>query len=869
MNTIIITLLLAHLISIIIMEVVIYSFPFVYHEDWKRAVIIGTPINVALNLLVFLGTTKTFFSEGIFSTVKNLLTLSCSYQDIARLSSSCLVSVAFSLVVSGLAYKFVKRKCNTIEKFRFVSLLLLLCLIAIVSSMIGYQISRIGDNHISINEVCRKTTTTAAQTFFDDQYIEDNDASYVVIKNDGELAYDADKLFLSDNEEDLQYIKVNGGRVHPGDTYTCVISGDDGMNIKKKGGTIVYLSTVEGKILDNVVVPALARDESYHKNVDDWEVVSRVEEKTEFIEVAAPVFSADSGFYEGDFYLSLSADNGSTIYYTLDCSEPTVESDCYSKPIHVYDKSGEANKYRSIQNVRKDYKEHREIGKEPVDKAFVVRAIAVDSEGNQSKTITKTFWVDLDKYRDNMVVSLVTDPNNLFDGQTGIYVNGQEYDEWYDRPHEENDVSEEGNVVVSDVPIPNYKQRGEDWEREANCEIINGSGILLNQPVGIRIQGASSRDLALKRFSIYSRKKYSGSKWFDAPVINENRQHSFVLRSGFLNVFVPTLVADRDVATQHGTAADVFLDGEYWYSVYLQEKYSNSYFNEYYQLNSDNIMLVENDTDAELLSIINADYASDLDAYNEINSVMDIQSYIDFTCVNAYVDNEDVHEEKNFIIWKSIVKEDDEYGDTRWRWLLYDMDLLWNFFYRDHSVEDISYQINTFTLGMAPERISEGYDYTLVNQPLYKGLRKNSIFCRNFVLTFMDLVNTNFRAETVLQKLEEWGNTDTEITDFFTYRADYIVPYMAKEFELKGTQETVTLTANRSGSPITLNTIQPEIDGEWTGNYFTDYPVTVSANDKGFDHWEITANGITKTYNDAKVEVPVVKGGVKINAIFK
>ena len=171
---------------------------------------------------------------------------------------------------------------------------------------------------------------------------------------------------------------------------------------------------------------------------------------------------------------------------------------------------------------------------------------------------------------------------------------------------------------------------------------------------------------------------------------------------------------------------------------------------------------------------------------------------------------------------------------------------------------------------MSPENVSDNtFDFTMINQPLYKGLRKNTIFCRNFVLTFMDIVNTNFRTETVLQKLEEWGNTDTEVTDFFTYRAEYIIPYMAKEFELRGTQETVTLTANKSGSPITLNTIRPKINGEWTGTYYTDYPVTVSAEEEGFDHWEITTNGITKKYYEEEIEVPVVKGGVEINAIFK
>lgn len=859
MKTIVWILLFAHLASIIIMELVIYSVPFEYRRDRKRALIIGTPVNILFNALVFFITINVFFSDGLFSTVKNLIILNCSYQDIARLASSCLISVAISVVISWLTYQYIKKYSEKTKRFQFISPLLGLCIMVFISCLIGYQTARMGAGFISISEVCRKTS---AKTFSGNQY-EDNDVSYVVIKNEGKLSFDADKLFLSDSEDDLRYIRVNGGRIHSGDTYTCLMVDDEGMDIKKKGGTTVYLSDAEGKILDSVVVPALAREESYQNKGSSWQVVCLSEEDTEVVEVAVPVFSADSGFYEDDFYLSLSAEEGATIYYTLDCSDPTEYSDCYSYPIHVYDKSSEPNKYRSIQNVQQEYKNKKEIGKEPVDKAFVVRAMAEDKYGNQSKTITKTFWVDLDKYKDKTVISLVTDPKNLFDEETGIYVNGQQYEEWYSQYYEEETLPEE---VLKDAPIPNYMQRGEEWERMANFEIINDSGVMLNQPVGIRIQGASTRTRGLKRFSIYSRKKYSGSKWFASPVINDKSNHSFVLREGFKNSFIPTLVDDRDVGIQHGTPVRVFLDGEYWYSVYLLEKYSDSYFHEYYQLNSGNIQLVKDKTDSDLLRIINDEYTSDEEAYSQINSVMDIQSYIDFICINAYVDNEDMYEGKNCLTWKSFVKEDAEYGDTRWRWLLYDMDLLWNFRLRDHISMDKPYKVNTFTLGSAEDN---NVDYTVINQPIYKGLRKNSIFCSNFVLTFMDIVNTDFRKEHVLQKLEEFGNTDKEITDFFTYRADYIVPYMAEEFELKGSQETVTLTSNRRGKTIKLNTIQPEIQDEWSGTYFTDYPVTVSACGEGFDHWEITANEITTKFYSETLEVPVMKGGVKINAIFQ
>jgi len=190
------------------MELTIYGFPFDSKENWKHSFIIGTLLNVLFNIFVFFITMNVIFSGSAFGAIKNLVTLNCSYQDIERLATSCLVSIVVSLFASWIAYQFVKIKYGVIKKFRFVSHLLVLCLIALVPIVFGYQIGRTGIKYISIDEVCRKTTTVSAELLFDDQYIEENDSSFVVIKNEGELAFDADRLFLSDNEEDLRYIQV-------------------------------------------------------------------------------------------------------------------------------------------------------------------------------------------------------------------------------------------------------------------------------------------------------------------------------------------------------------------------------------------------------------------------------------------------------------------------------------------------------------------------------------------------------------------------------------------------------------------------------------------------------------------------------------
>ena len=94
-------LLFVHIIPIIILEFVINSIPFVYHEDWKRFVIIGTLVNVFFNFIVYLGISRVFFLRSIIINIKHFISLNCSYQDIAKLASSCVASLLISLIVNA------------------------------------------------------------------------------------------------------------------------------------------------------------------------------------------------------------------------------------------------------------------------------------------------------------------------------------------------------------------------------------------------------------------------------------------------------------------------------------------------------------------------------------------------------------------------------------------------------------------------------------------------------------------------------------------------------------------------------------------------------------------------------------------------
>lgn len=227
----------------------------------------------------------------------------------------------------------------------------------------------------------------------------------------------------------------------------------------------------------------------------------------------------------------------------------------------------------------------------------------------------------------------------------------------------------------------------------------------------------------------------------------------------------------------------------------------------------------------------------------------------------------DYNEKANNLYWHTIIAENDLEGDSRWRLGLYDLDLNWAAL-REEFHDIPYYAVNPFTMegSWQPGPVTQW--------PIYSSLRRNDLFCKQFVLTFMDLINTNFSVANTTAIMDKLGIENEAYREFFEKRPAYIVPYVAEEFGLTGARGAVTLSSNISGTPLTLNTISPALHASdsgfsWTGSYFTDYPVTVTANAPGFSHWEVTANGSVQTFTDTTIEVPVTTGGVQIHAAFK
>ena len=739
--------------------------------------------------------------------------------------------------------------------------------VMLLLTLVGIKRVILENKKIYINEIRSSKVSADRDGYFGSDYIEVYNASAQDVSLDG--------WFFSDDERKLEKSPIKGV-VIPAKSYvvfypTGLETTEYDLSFKiSNEGEKIFLSNSEGVLIDSVYVPKLNYGEVYARTNggrEKWAIMGETYMKANSEgkklpqkNLNVPVFSHESGFYEDSFILELQCDRGEKIYYTLDGSVPTENSILYEEGILVENITEQPNVCTAVPNLVENWLNYEPpVGK--VDKAVVVRAIAVGKNNSVSEIVTKTYFVGLEKYKDQTVFSVVGEYDDFF-GEDGIFVTGKSYDEWY--------LSGKNG----DQPPIYFMQSGREWEVLGNLQILEDGVEFTNQSVGIRTHGGSSRRTNFKRMSFFSRDIYSGNNYLEGFTIGDKKVHSMGTDTNFTSIQFQSLANKRNVATQDYSNVAVFLNGEFWLEGCVLDRYDEYYLAEHYGVDAENIILIKDGELAEgqgddilfyydiLSRAANRDLSNE-EEYQKLGTKMDIQSYIDYICANVYLCNMDISETKNYCLWRT--KEEKAgagYNDGRWRWMLYDMDSIGFASLSYYGVERKA-AINSFNQKME-------FTGTAINEHiLYNGLKRNKEFCKQFVLTFMDMVNVDFTYENVEAVLKQFEISPEEFGSFFIRRAEYIVPYLAEEFGLNGTLEEVTLKVNDTeGGAIQLNSTIPDLSkGSWSGKYYTDYSVTVTA--IAADGYEFAGWRGSSTSNNATMEVEVLQGGITLEAVFE
>lgn len=596
------------------------------------------------------------------------------------------------------------------------------------------------------------------------------------------------------------------------------------------------------------------------------------------------VFSRESGFYSESFALEIYAPVGTEIYYTLDGSEPDESAFLYTEPVIIDDATEHENVYclrtdvvwnGFVEDNAPDYDSYDPKYMVPdysIDKCTVVRAAYKDADGNFSQTKSASYFVGYDEkkgYDDVNIISIITEPKNLFDYETGIYV-----------------------FPYGLRGLGNWTMEGIEWERAATIQLFDKEKRLFyDQECGIRIQGGMSRGRLPKSFNLYAREQYSGKGRFYVDLFGTHYMAETVtlfaggedVMSKCRDVLVSRLAADRNFAVMHYEPYMMFLDGEYWGFYWLTEKYDDRYFEHYYEVDDDNLVMIKASALAEgveddyVLYTDMMEYMTSTDFTIEENyrhacELIDIQSYIDYYVVELYIGHNSDWPDYNEGLWRVRQPGDGKCEDGKWRWFLYDVN-------------------SALSPGGAVfDTLSHARNYSA----MFDNLCQNEEFRQKFTITLMDFSNTIFTKENVdpvidecIQLAERPMNVHLKrffsfednsrylqemsyIQNFFDERRSYIEQYLREGFGLSDVSAPVTIEVNdaEAGS-ILVNTVSLTFENGniWQGKYFTDYPIALMAvPDDGyrFVGWE---NDVFSE-NDY-IELNLDSQGIYVKAVFE
>lgn len=510
-------------------------------------------------------------------------------------------------------------------------------------------------------------------------------------------------------------------------------------------------------------------------------------------------FSETEAFQEKPFALTLSAGLfGGTIYYTLDGNDPTLESEVYTGPVSI------------------------EAGN-PV-KATVVKAAVLDG-GKLQETVTQTYFVGegVSKLFDVMVVSLSADEEDLYSEETGIFSNWEESGE-----------------------------NGE-WDRPAYIEFYEPDGsLMLRQGTGIAVSGHGSRGYAQKSIKLISSSEYDMDHptfdydFFETDMAGNTTGQSYnrlVLRNGGSdhegtmikwNV-VSRLAKEAGLICAGARPGILFLNGEYYGIIQLQEKYTAYNIASAIGAQKDDITKYEpNEVNSarfgEYYNRLHSDL-NDPERQEKLETSVDMPDMLRHYAVNVIMNNVDwpFH---NFLSWKCADTGTGAYSDGRVRFFLYDLDAV----YQDNS--DLEVQ-NIFDYLME-EPVEDMTDtlWLLMQSDKYRTQFVNlicdltsTVYDGAHVMDIIDEETRKIERSMELYYTEERRAAQKESVEVMKAAAAESCDEVRKRLETHlGAENPYTLTVEApDGYSVAFSQIEVGPGESYTGTYYHNYPVTLAA----------------------------------------
>ena len=392
------------------------------------------------------------------------------------------------------------------------------------------------------------------------------------------------------------------------------------------------------------------------------------------------------------------------------------------------------------------------------------------------------------------------------------------------------------------------------WERRINIEFYEPSGELgFNQRVGVRIFGGFSKGLPMKSLAIISRKKYE-KKTIKYPIFPNKeikKYKSFVLRNSgsdfnntqFRDALLTNLIEPLDVGIQAYRPAVVFINGSYWGIHNVREKINEYYLKSNAGANPDSVDIMKHRNDLlagkrdhylKMKKYINKTDFKDTAEILHLNTLMEIDNFINYNITEVYVGNRDAG--GNIRFWRPQTPE------GRWRWILFDTDISFGISGKT------SYKRNT--LNKMTIKHNEAWPDPAWSTLIIRNLLENDSIKNLYINRFADHLNTLFSAKTVNFKIdsiqnmlkeempyhlkkwrssniERWGRNVQKMKDYASNRPYYVRLHLMDRFDLSDTITVDIQNQDPKMGYVQINSIR--VDKSFQGVYFKDASPSIQA----------------------------------------
>ena len=581
------------------------------------------------------------------------------------------------------------------------------------------------------------------------------------------------------------------------------------------------------------------------------------------------IFLAESGCYEDGVSMEITAPGllplDAFITYTMDGTDPGPDSQRYEDAVFLDPSAMELPETPGPDKTAPNAEDGAQyISDNPASgtRLYTVRArIICGDESTRVQSAVYGTGKGLLPCQAGYIISVDTDPVNLYDYDKGILVGGKELDK-----HDQSKYN------------GNYWKKGDKWVRPCHVAVFDREGHLIEERnAGISVSGGMSRNLEQKALNIaaggdfgeedghFNLDIFSDAPDSELPHVGKYTHLRLRARSQMYRTFREKLVEQLALQSGFGCVVCsepgiVFLNGSFYALAEIEPTFSNSYLAHRYNLPDTEHIEKNKGMESKVLPKMDAAdlFAADLTEEKNrkaLEAAVDMDNYLLYYAINIMDNNLD-WPRNNVEAWRFTGEYDPDHPNTdgRLRFTLYDADKIYN------TNETIIDTFGTDTFVSMMENILRGYESR------FRDVMQAESYRSRMITILCDLMNTSFRTDNVLTLMKEDYAQNEDV-----FRAYYTSDFMDRissdaasapeQAEKRNAEVHADLeqyfglsdqydakVSSSDGVCITWNNMYVGPGDEYECTYYTGVPVTYTASlSPGwrFDHWEINGKEVS------------------------